>query len=204
VKLHLGNLNEPTVKWNKGNQKVSLEVVSWNICLVEDVELDLSSCYISYCHPITVIVLSELLNHWAVCLMEEQWASWDPKEGHLISSKNRWLWIIKRPPDYVSAVWGCFAVSLDCWSLAFWDRMVVSSTSVKMFMEKYGKHCVATWRLVDFCRDWRCYAGFTFWIQRLLIMNCSLGQVVRPEHVDVQSKLEGLEPVPDSDQSVYC
>ena len=35
-------------------------------------------------------------------------------------------------------------------------------------------------------------------------MNCSLGQVVRPEHVDVQSKLEGLEPVPDSDQSVYC
>jgi hypothetical protein len=28
--------------------------------------------------------------------------------------------------------------------------------------------------------------------------------VVRPEDVDVQSELEGLEPVPDSDQSVYC
>jgi len=35
-------------------------------------------------------------------------------------------------------------------------------------------------------------------------MNCRLEQVVRSEDVDVQSKLEGLEPVPDSDQSVYC
>jgi hypothetical protein len=35
----------------------------------------------------------------------------------------------------------------------------------------HGKHCVATWRLVDFSRDWRCYAEFTFWIQRQLIMN---------------------------------
>jgi hypothetical protein len=58
--------------------------------------------------------------------------------------------------------------------------------------------------LVDFSRDWRCYAEFTFWIQRQLIMNCRLDQVVRPEHVDVQNELEGLEPVPDSDQSVYC
>lgn len=34
-------------------------------------------------------------------------------------------------------------------------------------------------------------------------MNCRLDQVVRPEHVDVQSELEGLASVPDSDQSVY-
>jgi hypothetical protein len=27
-------------------------------------------------------------------------------------------------------------------------------------------------------------------------MNCELHQVVRPEDVDVQSELEGLEPVP--------
>ena len=35
-------------------------------------------------------------------------------------------------------------------------------------------------------------------------MNCRLDQVVRPEDIYVQSELEGLEPVPDSDQSVYC
>ena len=35
-------------------------------------------------------------------------------------------------------------------------------------------------------------------------MNCRLDQVVRPEHVDVQSELEELERVPDSDQLVYC
>lgn len=35
-------------------------------------------------------------------------------------------------------------------------------------------------------------------------MNCRLDRLVRPEHVNVQSELEGLEPVPDSDQSVYC
>jgi hypothetical protein len=35
-------------------------------------------------------------------------------------------------------------------------------------------------------------------------MNCRLDQVVRPEHVDVQNKLEGLEPVSDSVQSVFC
>jgi hypothetical protein len=67
----------------------------------------------------------------------------------------------------------------------------------------HGKHCVATWRLVDFSRDWRCYAKFTFWIQRQLIMNCRLEQVVRPEHLDVQSEQGGLEPVPDSNQLVY-
>jgi len=205
--------------------------------------------------------------------MEEQWASWDPKkEGHLISSKNRWLWLIKMPPTDVSFVWGCGAVSLDGWSLTFWNNIVVSSARVKMFMEKhgeicmdiltpedktttlshnsghqslndllahprpqlhhcnsiklpqyhavthlfqhiesekvlkkavlqgnwgctkhhqtcedhgnwgnfYGKQCVATWRLVDFSKDWRCYAQFTFWIQRQLIMNCRLDKVVRP------------------------
>lgn len=68
----------------------------------------------------------------------------------------------------------------------------------------HGKHCVATWRLVDFSRDWRCYAEFTFWIQRQMIMNCRLDQMVRSEDVDVQSELEGLEPVPDSDQLVCC
>ena len=35
-------------------------------------------------------------------------------------------------------------------------------------------------------------------------MNCRLDQVVRLEDVDVDSELKGLEPVPDSDQSVYC
>jgi len=35
-------------------------------------------------------------------------------------------------------------------------------------------------------------------------MNCRLEQVVRPEHLDVQSKQGGLEPVPDSDQLVCC
>jgi hypothetical protein len=35
-------------------------------------------------------------------------------------------------------------------------------------------------------------------------MNCRLDQMVRSEDVDVQSELEGLEPVPDSDQLVFC
>jgi len=35
-------------------------------------------------------------------------------------------------------------------------------------------------------------------------MNCRLDQMVRSEDVDVQSELEGLEPVPDSDQLVCC
>ena len=35
-------------------------------------------------------------------------------------------------------------------------------------------------------------------------MNCKLDQLVRPEHVDVDSELKGLEPVPGNDQSVYC
>ena len=68
----------------------------------------------------------------------------------------------------------------------------------------HDKHCVVTGWLVDFSRGWRCYAEFTFWIQGQLIMNYRLDQVVRPEHVDVQSELGGLVPVPDSDQSVCC
>jgi hypothetical protein len=99
-----------------------------------------------HCHPITGIVLSELFTHWGVCVMEKQWVVWDPKEeGHLISSKNRWFWLIKRPPTDVSAVWGYGAVSLDGWSLTFWDCMVVSSARVNMFTEKHEKAAWTIW-----------------------------------------------------------
>ena len=87
--------------------------------------------------------------------------------------------------------WGCTKHHQTCEDHGNWGNL-------------HGKKCVATWRLVDFSREWMCYAQFTFWIQRQLIMNCRLDQVFRPEDVDVQSELEGLEPVPDSDQSIYC
>jgi hypothetical protein len=38
--------------------------------------------------------------------------------------------------------WGCGAVSLDGWSLTFWNSIVVSSARVKMFMEKHEEICM--------------------------------------------------------------